>query len=430
MAPTPTKAEQEMEAAARRKAAGVTEDQADAFRAENADAVANMEDGADGSEGSQPQQRPPQEEPPAPRERAMSPGDKARMEMAARFRRPAEEEQPFSGDINDPEVIFGEAARQQLEPEPGEGEDLLGTPVGDNEPAPQPRMVTIKVNGKNIQVTEDELIERAQKVSAADSYLDEAKTLLRQAKEIKRGRSGAADDDQDQIDDGGQDRDQLDQPVRQPVAQNPERLKQVIEKIQFGDQEEAAAALGEVIAEAADQSADQRQLERLMNNDLARSQKSLKSFVEANPELANNEIFSAGMEATMYRLYREEIEALGVVEPDKIPKDRATLANWHRWYRVHGAEVSQADTLLTKAKDQVLQYMKVPGQPTQQRREPSRAQPRVAVNVDRTERRASIPVQPSRSVAPRPNTQTRPPAEQGRSSVVSEMRRARGQPVG
>lgn len=428
----PSKEEQRKEAEDRRtamEANGVARDGGEADATSLNDPVDGA-DGGDGGERREPRQ-PQQDEPRQPRERAMSPGDRARMEMANRFRRPAEEEQPFSGDINDPEVVYGESARQMLQPEPADG-DMLGTGADDGEPEPQrqpePKTFRLKINGQEVELTEAQVLERAQKVSAADSYLDEAKTLLKEAKQIKRTRGGA-DVDADQID--NENHDEPEEPTSQRRDQNPDqRLQEAVEKIQFGDREEAAKVLGEVIDEVADRKTDERQLKRLIDNDFAKSQQSLKAFTDANSELAQNEIFAAGMEATMYRLYREEIEKLGVVEASQIPTDNKTLANWHRYYRVHGADVSNTDALLTTAKNRVLQHFKAPADPAQ-RKDTPRASSRVAVNVDRTERRASIPNNPSRSVAPRSDSQVRQqqPQPQSRSSAIADMRRARGQPV-
>jgi len=50
-----------------------------------------------------------------------------------------------------------------------------------SEPAPVVQKFKIRVNGKELELTQDELIERAQKVEAADTYLAEAARLKKQA---------------------------------------------------------------------------------------------------------------------------------------------------------------------------------------------------------------------------------------------------------
>lgn len=419
--PTPSKAEQEAEAAKRREQQeGLHLDQNDEIEAaEGSDPIEGE------NESGEPQRREPrqQEERRAPPERPMSASDKIREGISSRFRRPAKEEQPFSGDIHDPELIFGDAARVELDPEV-EPEPV----VQEQEAEPEPRKIKLKINGQDIELTEQQVIERAQKVSAADSYLDEAKTLLKEAKQIRRTRSGA-DVDQNQTDE--QDRNnELEEPTEPSRGQNPgQRLQDAVEKIQFGEREEAAKVLGEIINETVDSRTDAVQLQRLMKNDFARSQKALQDFKTDNTELAKDPMVGAAMEATIYAIYREDIEKLGVVDADKIPTDPKSLADWHRFYRVHGMEVRQTADLLNEAKSRVSKRFAQPADTTRQRTEPQRAASRVDVNIDRTQRRASIPNNPSRSVSPRSDQQMRQPAVADRSSAIMAMRKARGQPV-
>jgi hypothetical protein len=353
-----------------------------------------------------------------------SPQDAIRDQIAARFRR--QEEQPFSGDINDPELIYGSHAREELAPEDGAPEP--GVPEHQTQPPAEPRKIKLKVNGREVELTEDEVIARAQKVEAADTYLDEAKTLLKEAKQIRRSRSGA-DVDQDQGDvDAPHNTGEADE-TRSTAQDHGAKLKDVVKKIQFDDPDEAASALGEVIEEVADKKAEQRQLNRLLQNDLARSQQSLKTFREKNADIANDPMAAAVIEQNVYAIYREDIAKIGIPE-DQIPKDPKTLADWHRFYRVHGHEVRTTDTILTEAHDRLVKWRggNRGGQP--QRQTQPRAEPRVNVNVDRNDRRRAIPTQPSRSAAPRPQAQPGNPKPQDRSSVISQMRQQRGQPVG
>jgi hypothetical protein len=84
-----------------------------------------------------------------------------------------------------------EPAEQAQEPQEDEepaGEEPETEPPAEEpeEPAPpkqakQPRKIKIKVNGQDLELTEEELIARAQKVESADQYLAEAARVRHQA---------------------------------------------------------------------------------------------------------------------------------------------------------------------------------------------------------------------------------------------------------
>ena len=361
---------------------------------------------------------------------AMSPGDAKRQAMIDKFNRPGVLA-PFDGDMNKAENLYGEVAAEVLTPDPDADEP--GVSAADRraaaEPQPevrQPRMITQTIRGKQITLSEDEWLERARKVEAADSYLEESRVLLETAKDIRAERAGQTDrpnDGQTGAQDDGRTQDA-------PVAHRPNGeldLKSVIEKIQFGDPEEAAQELGRVITTVASQQADQGQINRLIANDLAKSQADLKAFRAANPELDQDKIASVVIENLIYDIYRDEIKALGMDE-SQIPANPKDLADWHRFYRVNGHNVSKTSDILTKAKDKFTAYRG--GSPQQKPAPKPKGEARIAVNVDRTERRMAIPLQPTRAVVPRRDeAQPAKTPEQSRKEAVQDMRRQRGQPV-
>lgn len=364
-----------------------------------------------------------QRQEPAPRQ--MSPSDAAREAIANKFKRPGAVI-PFDGDMTKPENLYGEVASEQLEPdpdapEPGVPQDR--TARAEPERA-EPRMITRVVRGKSVTRSEDEWLELASKVDAADSYLEESRALLQDAKSIRAERAGRDPqhpEGQTSTQDDGQESDRTEQ-ARHP---GPD-LKSVVEKIQFGDPEEAARELGQVIASEATKQANEGHISRLIQNDLARSQKALSDFLTANAELAKDKTASVVIENNIYDIFREEIQKLGIEEA-QIPKDPKSLADWHRFYRVHGHPVSNTPDVLKQAKGRFDEWRGASPQPKPAvRREGAPA--RVAVNVERTDRRMAIPNQPSRAVAPRRDAQ-QAPAKSKSSDVVAEMRRSRGQPV-
>lgn len=358
-----------------------------------------------------------------------SPSDQKRMEIAKRFRRNAdgEPDTPYNGDPNDPEMQYGKVARVQLEPEAGDS--VVGSKVGD-EPIEQAaaldetQMVTRTVRGKPVTKTMGEWLDDAAKVSAADSYLDEGRRLLEDARTMKNSAQRTGQDSHHPEDRTGAQDDDLNPDANQD-RQHPDELEAAIEEIQFGDPKKAAGKIREVIAKATDESADKRQRDRLINNDLATAQADLKAFMVANPDLAKDKIANVAMEEYMYDIYREDITKLGV-DPSEIPTETNELANWHRFYRIDGRAVRKTAEALQEAK---ARFEKWKGVAPKQPAAPARSQPRVEVNVDRDQRRQNIQSQPSRAVAPRPDAVRQAPARKSRHEIIMDMRRARGRPV-
>lgn len=350
----------------------------------------------------------------------MSPQDAKRQAMADRFKRPDVEERPFDGDMTKAENLYGDVANETLQVDPDLPEP--GVSADRQEPAAQPRMLTRIVRGKEVTKSEDEWLELAMKVDAADSYLAESQQLLKDAKEIRQQRAGQ--DPQRPEGQTSEQDDRTDEDDRQTSRRPGIDLKSVVEKIQFGDPEEAAADLAKAIDAVATKQVNEGHVARLVSNDLARSKLDLKAFADANPDIALNKIASSVMEQSIYEIFREEIKAQGVDEA-QIPKDPKALADWHRLYRVYGHSVSKPAEVFEKAKAKLDEFRGAPSVP---KPAPRKGEARVEVNVDRTERRMAIPVQPSRGVAPRRDAPV-VKQEDSRKSAVQEMRRSRGQPV-
>jgi hypothetical protein len=98
-------------------------------------------------------------------------------------------------------------------------------------------MMKIKVRGQIVEMPESEVIARAQKVDAADSYLAEAKAVVDEVKGLKRDLREPPAQDATQ-------RQQQEQQTEQKV----DRLKEAIDKIQLGaDPDEIRATLDEEI---------------------------------------------------------------------------------------------------------------------------------------------------------------------------------------
>jgi hypothetical protein len=362
------------------------------------------------------------EDKPARKPLYMSPQDEARAAIAKRFKRDDEGEVPFNGNASDPEMLYGKFGREDLGEQPDPQPEAAA-------PAPAEKKFTIKVRGREVTLTEAELLERASKVEAADTYLAESRDLLEQARDVRRSNNAERTGEEPHRPEArtSTQNDELDH-SQQQQGQHPDPLVSAIEEIQFGDPKEAAGKIREVITKAADDSADQRQLTRLIQKDAVTSTNAVKAFMDQNPHL-NDPDTERWMESKIYDLQRAEIAKLGVVAADKIPTDTRTLAKWHQFYRVHGANVSDQATMLETAKARLDAWRGTPSKPDQ-REQPRRESPRVEVNVDRQARRMAIPNQPSRPSAPRPDSAPSKPQGSNRSSVIQGMRAARGQLVG
>lgn len=386
-------------------------------RSEPSDIVADL--GDDDAGRSQRQER--------PKPIFMSPSDEARANIAKRFKRDDEGRVPFNGDPNDPEMLYGKHGRlpEQQQEDPIDHED---PPPQQLQQQPSEKKFTIKVRGQTLELSEAELLERASKVEAADSYLKDSRDLLEQARQIRNRERDPADPHRPE--DRTNTQDDVSDTAAQGDPQHPEdELEGALDEVRYGsDSKEAAAKLRRVINKEADKAADDRQIKRLIGNDNTKSTKAMKAFIDANPDIANDEDSSRFMAMKIYDIQREELIQAGIDEA-KLPKDNTALANWHQFQRVHGSPVSSQEEMLEKAKQKLVSWRGGSSQQRTEQRKP--AAPRVEVNVDRNARRANVPNQPTRTMVPPAQRQQQDPAQpRDRSSVIAGMRKGRGQLVG
>ncbi len=285
------------------------------------------------------------------------------------------------------------------------------------------------MRGKDVHLTRAQVLERAAKVEAADTYLAESRDLLEQAKTIRQQNRERAPDEPHRPEGRVHTQDDLLDPEGQHDPQHPEdELEGAIEEVRYGaDPKEAAKKLRTAIGQEADKAADQRQIQRLIGQDNTKSTKAMKAFIEANKDLAEDEESAEFMERAIYRIQREELIKVGI-DAEKLPRDTKTLAQWHQFQRIHGSPVSDQESMLGEAKRRLEAFRGTPQRQQQEQRKPG-APPRVEVSVNRDARRERLPNQPTRTMAPPPTRAQEQPAVRDRSSVIANMRKSRGQIV-
>lgn len=442
MAPTPSKAVQEAEAGDRAMQRG----------------SANPETPPEGViETIQPQLDDAPHEPPAPTRRGeeestgarnvLSPRDAARANIAARFRSTrtasASEADENAEDIRrlmatgaEPEFAeppVGAVAEPQPAPERAAEEP-------EPEPAPAPKR-KLKVRGQDVELTEEEIIAAAQKGLAGENYLEESRRKLDEVNRLLNDtRSRVARGDP--AEHPGERTAQPDATPADPAETHPPG-KKLVEAIQYGDPDEAEQLIQQRIDEAAAKKADERLLAERLRNETNRSMRFLKEFRDQNPELSSDENASAVMERRLFDLQREDLVNLAKgqgIDEAQVPNNPAEIANWHRYYRSEGYQVRDVPALLKQTRDDFLawrgkQVATTPAKsdPSPQPTDAKPAPARVAVNVDRTQRRAVIQPQPSRSVAPKPDAEVAASTPRTREQVLAsrfaEMKAVRGKPT-
>jgi hypothetical protein len=277
----------------------------------------------------------------------------------------------------------------------------------------------------------------AQKMMAADSYLDEARQrIARSDTPSQPGKDGAADrparaaQHPERNDAGDDDRDQPGTTPRNTTGKVD--FTKLVEAIQVEDPKEAGQKVKEIFETAADEAAEKKIAERehrsIRQADTARAHTSMKEFVDEHPELNGNRYAASAIAAALVDEYRTDlVEALkaegeDVAEAERIVSmaspDQVALAHKNR--RLRGdAGVRQIDKqFFETAYSRVTESLGVKTRPTET------AQPNGLQG--RKDLKRALPHQPQRASVP-PAQPAAPAKAPRRSDVVQEMRRARGQ---
>jgi hypothetical protein len=344
--------------------------------------------------------------------------DEARDDIAAKWRQ---------------QRLDREAARAASDAEAAvaaEPAPAAGGPVDPN------AMVELVINGNRVKMTVADALVRAQKVGAADDYLATARETLREAKSLRNGsqRDTTVDDEAGS------------QPGRREAAPSPTdtrtdrkaRLKQIADKIQIGNEDEAADALDQlvqgVVAEqrgAIDSRLAERREEELV-------QDAFQKFTVAYSDLGDPELVPVIFN-------RVSIEMIDAMKAIGVPDDQLatianspqeTLANYKR-LRIEGAQhgawkLPEPHTILAKVGNHVRQKFVRPNPAPGADARPGGA-PSVAISQERAGRKDGVAPQP-RTAARTPQSLQRPDTSQQsvmekRSAAVRKTMASRGQPV-
>lgn len=192
-----------------------------------------------------------------------------------------------------------------------------------NEEEQEEEKIKIKVNGKELELTRQELIDRAQKVEAADSYLKEATEKLKEAEASQAKQSLPSKEDE--------------------AAKALEEKRALVRAIQMGTEDEAMAAIEKLQGNTPSVSTDDiaRTIdERLTFNDaVTRFNAEYKDLAE-DPVLLNivlqrdKELLAQGDKRSYWERYqdignsvrewKESLAKPAAAEPEKSTSDKQT----------------------------------------------------------------------------------------------------------
>jgi hypothetical protein len=377
----------------------------------------------------------------APLERITG-ADKSRAEIAARFKakRAAQGgEVEFHGDMRDPSQTYGpyglapappadeqRTGQDPAQPQPVEARAQTVEPAAPAVDAPataeEPRLVKVKVHGREMFLPEDQVIAEAQKSLAAGNLLESAKEVLSTARQP--AQPGTAEEPPPEAPAGPDYTDLAATLQLEPDAQVAgSKLKQTIEAETSRARQEAAREAARAVR---------------IENELAASQRAMAAFEQAHPDLATDEFARDAVTTQVQREINADLKAAldqGILK--ELPRTQDERNSLHTQLRAFGAPVRAMGDIFTAAgtKYQSWRGATPAPRPASDLRptpvpQPAPTAPRVELTTARQERRANLPTQPTNGTAP---PRPAPPPEQTtagrRSAAIMAMRKARGQIV-
>jgi len=309
-------------------------------------------------------------------------------------------------------------------------------PPARDEPEPgliQPPRYKVKVRGNEFEMSREDilktaglseeeasglpmpsLIRAAQINAAAEDYLTEAKTALKGARTAPPPATAtpAGDDDADPEP----------EPQTRPRGTPDPTLADVVQKIQFGDPEEAATAL----SQAVDTLFEKKRTAELEQENRTSVQKAVQEFQATNPDMFTDRRRADLLFVSAMHEIKEDLIRLGASpeDVDDVVTNPAEAIEAFGLARAQRKAVRTPEEILGAAAQSVREVFRLPT-PT-----PSTTAADPTPRADaRTEVKRSLTPQPRSATVPAATGQ--PPAQQPKSpsSIVMGMRKQRGQAV-
>lgn len=290
----------------------------------------------------------------------------------------------------------------------------------------------LKVNGREVELDENQVEDYARRALAADDILGQAKALKREQQQIlEELRSARTVQSAD-----------VETPATRTApkpASTPDdtELDEIIDKIQVGDPQEAKAAL-----EKYGTALEARILDRIGNLDETiashvelvnentrrreQTHETLRSFGENNPEFRNSPALQAALAQEAAQTMRSRMFEIGV-EPETLDRLKAerglndieVTAFAYRTLQQQGHQLpAHPDILKESAASLRRQFGMVTPQP--------QPQPQPAVDMrEREERKRALATQPRRATVPSAIDAQERSREDVRKQAIQQMRKAR-----
>lgn len=299
---------------------------------------------------------------------------------------------------------------------------------------------TLKVNGNDVPVkdraelvklaeieedeagdfTDAQLIKLAQKQQAANAILDEAKAARKSARQAARDDT---DDTLSDIEAANTDHDDSDEDTTQ--HQRPSTYRETIEKIQFGDPEEAERAFADALHRGVNEALTANRLSQNIATVETMIDRATREFEASNTDLVQDEMLANALyNGALVGEFKKDLLAAGLPEEkvnfvlgnnlDTALKAYVTVAADGR------VKLRTPEKMLSAAADVVRGKFQRPAST------PSRANARTPV-VDRTSAKRQLAPQPTRASVPQQATAPRNgQAPEARSAIVAKMAKQRG----
>lgn len=376
--------------------------------------------------------------------------DNKRSEIFNRAReRRLEQTEPFSGDPNDPDALYGsntdqsdlgeleqealrrrQEAQGQFTAQPQQRQQQR--PLNGLDPALLQQTVPVIIDGQQQAITVEDALREYQINRAADRRLEQAKAILAQTQEFQRlnARPAAAAEYEEPTGQDDSSSDGADYGDDGYTSRRTGNAKDLVEKIQLGTPEEAQQALEDFISQAVNREAPVDETTRVLTAlEDANSKQAVLQFAQANPQINNPVVQTEATRQIQRHMALDLIQAGYTVEQlRELAPSAKHLTNLHKQARIQRLNgIRRVEDLMVAGYHDAMNELRqlVSDQPQYQQ------QPNQAASMQqRQQRKEALQSQPAaRRLSPSlgaPSQQRT--QDQSRSAAVAKMRQSRGQP--